>query len=185
MHNYKGVINPNKMNQLYPKLGEIEGKPLLRWDPATRCSDYCVIYEECPYIKKGRCSLETTYMNTIYRSIISPDPEKGVAELMSDFEVQRVGLHLMPLYQQLVKMKKVAHAVDEMVVSDKKGSVKMHPVFAEIRTVIRDIAKEMKDLKLEEKWKQKFGTLKGVGAGASIEELFDKGAPGAYDEISK
>ena len=179
------LINPNKINRLYPKMGEVDGKALLRWDPATTCNETCVVYDECPYEKKGRCSLEMTYMNTIYRNLVNPDPAKGIAEYLSDFELQRVGLHLMPLYQQLVKMKKVAHAVENMIVSDKKGSLKIHPIFSEIRAVIRDIAKEMKEIGIEAKWKKKFGTVKGVGAGPGIDELMEKGDPKYYDEISK
>ena len=166
-------------------MGDFEGKAMLRWDPAVKCSDACVLYEDCPYEKKGLCSLEMRYMNTIYKNIVNANPEKGIGELLSDFEFQRVGLHLMPLYQQLVKLKKVAYAVESMIVSDKKGSLKIHPVFGEIRAVIRDIAKEMKEIGVEAKWKKKFGTVKGVGGGASIEELLEKGDPNYYDEISK
>jgi len=178
-------MDPLRFNQLYPTIGmDKNDRTLLRWDPVTQCSGDCVLYEECPYQKKGRCSLEQTYMNTIYRNLIHPDSAKGISEQFSDFELQRVGLHLMPLYQQLIRFKKIAFAVEQIVISDKKGSVKIHPIFAEIRTVIREIERVMGALKIEEKWKKKFGSAIGI-TDVSLEELFEKGIPGSYEEIAK
>jgi len=181
-------FNPDNINRLRPRIGEYDGKALLRWDPVTLCHEGCVIFEDCPYLKKigHKCGLEVTYMNTVYGNIVNPDLSKGIADLLSDIELQRVGLHLMPLYQQLIRLKKEAYAVRRLVIADRKGGMKVHLIFGEIRAVIRDIGREMKELGIEDKWRKKFGRDKMVGgSGPSVEELLRNGDPNYYDEISK
>ena len=164
----------------------LDGKSLLRWDPATLCNEKCPIYDDCPYVKEGRCSLERTYMNGIYNTLISPHPNQGIADMLSDIELQRVGIHLIPLYHQLIRLKKEAFAVKQMTVTNKQGSVNIHPVFKEIREVIRCISKEIKEIGINEKWKRKYGGVVNIeGGSGSIEELMEQGDPNFYDHLSK
>ena len=182
------AVNPIKLNNLYPKIGLIDNRPLLRWDPVTKCFDRCPIYDDCPYAKKGKCSIESTYMNNVFDNLVNPNPERGVADQLNDIELQRVGLHLIPLYHQLIKMKKEAYAVRDISHVNKQGSIKIHPVFAEIREIIRCISKEIKDLGINEKWERKFGKAGGapnLGTGIGVEELMARGTPGFYESISK
>ena len=177
-----------RQNQLYPRIGLLDGKPLQRWDPVTICKEHCPIYDDCPYVRKGRCALEITYMNTVYDNLISPNPERGIADQLSDIELQRVGIHLIPLYHQLIRMKKEAYAVKQMVHENKQGTLKVHPIFAEIRDVIKCISREMHDLKINEKFERKYGRMGGLqnaGGAQSIEELLEQGDPGFYDKLSE
>jgi len=177
-----------RQNQLYPRIGLLDGKPLQRWDPVTICKEHCPVYDDCPYVRKGRCALEITYMNTVYDNLISPNPERGIADQLSDIELQRVGIHLIPLYHQLIRMKKEAYAVKQMVHENKQGTLKVHPIFAEIRDVIKCISKEMHDLKINEKFERKYGRMGGapsLGGAQSIEELLEQGDPGFYDKLSE
>ena len=183
------AVDPMKVNTLSPKIGNLDGDPVLRWDPATMCSDRCPLDADCNSKKRfGKCSVEVSYMNTIYSNLVNPNSDKGIADQLNDIELQRVGLHLIPLYHQLIKMKKEAYAVRDISHVNKQGSIKIHPVFAEIREIIRCIAKEIKDLGINEKWERKFGKAGGVpnlGTGVGVEELMAKGDPNFYAAISK
>ena len=177
-----------RVNQLYPTIGTDDGgRSILRFTPVTKCNDDCAIAEDCPYQKVGRCGLERTYLNTISRNFVNSDPEKGIADMLNDFELQRID-HLMSLHHQRIRFLKVAYSVEHWIMTaDKKGGIKVHPIFAEIRAVTKDIEVLMKALDLNGKWERKFGRLKGVGPGLgpSIEQLFEKGDPGYHDSISK
>jgi len=176
-----------KINQLYPTIGTVDGRPILRWDPASQCSDKCVVYDDCPYQKKGRCKLEQTYMNNIFLNLINPDPNRGIGDHLNDIELQRVGIGLIPLYHQLIRMKKEAYAVEQISHTNKQGSIKIHPVFAEIREIIRCIGKEIRDLKINEKWEKKYGATgaMNLGTGVGIDELMERGDPSFYEKLEK
>ena len=179
-------VEKTKTNQLYPTVGMVDGRPILRWDPASQCSTDCPVYDDCPYQKKGRCKLEQTYMNNIFLNLINPDPKRGIGDRLNDIELQRVGIHLIPLYHQLIRMKKEAYAVENISHVNKQGSIKIHPVFGEIREIIRCIAKEISDLKINDKWEKKYGPagVMDLGTGVGIEELMEKGDPNFYSSLS-
>ena len=181
-------MNPQRANRLYPKVGDLDGRGVSRWDPTSKCTESCEIYEDCPYGKVGLCTLERNYMNNIFNNLISANPERGIADQLSDIELQRVGIHLIPLYHQLIRMKKEAYAVKQMVHENKQGTLKVHPIFAEIRDVIKCISREMHDLKINEKFERKYGRMGGLqnaGGAQSIEELLEQGDPGFYDKLSE
>jgi len=180
------AIKRKKTGQLYPTVGMLGDRAILRWDPATRCDDRCCVYDDCPYEKGGKCRLEVKYMNNIFDNLISCDPERGIGDLCNDVELQRVGLHLIPLYHQLIRMKKEAYSVQRISHVNKQGSIKIHPVFAEIREILRCIGKEIRDLGVNDKWKKKYGGVAPVGGqGQSMEELLERGDPGYYESMSQ
>ncbi len=177
--------DPLKTNQLYPTIGTDGGRPILRFTPVPECSKECIVYDDCPYQKVGRCGLERTYLNTIARTIVHPEPKKGISDQLNDFELQRID-HLMTLHHQRIRFLKVSYALGhDIETTDKKGGKKIHPVFAEIRAVTKDIEALMKALALNKKWERKFGTVKGVGGGQTMEEMLEKGDTGYYDSIAK
>ena len=183
------AVDPGRINTLSPKVGNVEGRSVVRWDPATICNDRCPIQDDCTFKKRvGKCGIEVSYMNVIFNNLIDPNPDKGIADQLNDIELQRVGLHLIPLYHQLIKMKKEAYAVRDISHVNKQGSIKIHPVFGEIREIIRCISKEIKDLGINEKWERKFGKAGGapnLGTGVGVEELMARGDPLFYESISK
>ena len=175
--------DPLRTNQLYPTIGTDSGRTIVRFTPIPECSRDCTVYDNCPYQKSGRCGLERTYLNTISRAIVNPDPGKGISDQLNDFELQRID-HLMSLHHQRIKFLKLAYSLGfDIETVDKKGGKKIHPIFAEIRAVTKDIEALMKSLELNKKWKKKFGGVQGVGQ--SIEELLEKGDPNYYQSISK
>jgi len=180
------AVDPAKINSLHPTIGAYQGKQVLRWDPASKCTDQCALYNDCPYAKGGKCTLELTYMNVIFNNLITMDPNRGIADRLTDIELQRVGIHLIPLYHQLIRLKKEAFAVKQITVTNKQGSLMIHPVFKEIREVIKCVSREIKELGINEKWKRKFGGIANIeGGSSSIEELMEQGDPNFYDKLSK
>ena len=175
----------NRINQLFPTLGQDQDRTILRFTPVADCTPECRIYDDCPYQKKGRCSLESQYLNIVARNIINPDPAKGIADQLNDFELQRID-HLMTLQHQRIRLLKLSYAIKhDILTRDKKGGVKVHPIFAEVRAVTKDIEALMKALQLDKKWERKFGKMGGPGLGPSVEELMEKGDPNYYSEISR
>jgi len=175
-----------KLNQLFPTVGTDDGgRTLLRFTPVVECSERCIIYENCSYLKKGRCSLEQIYLNQVWRTIVNPDPKKGISDQLNDFELMQIDL-LISLYHQKVQFEKLRYSLEHNYeTTDKKGGKKMHPVYAAISSVTKDIVTLMKALDFNKKWERKFGTVKGVGGAQSIEEMLEKGDASYYDEISK
>ena len=168
-----------RFNQLYPTVGQEGGRSVLRWDPAQLCGEDCVIYEECPYVKKGKCSLEVNYMNNVFNNI------NKMNDMFTDIEMQRFGLHLVPLYHQLIRMKKEAYSLRRVSVSSKQGVVAIHPIFGEIREILRSIGKEMRELGVNEKWKKKFGRDAKMLTDVDMDYLMEQGDPNFYDKMSR
>jgi len=177
-------VDPQKENQLYPTVGNVNGKSILRWDPVSQCSDDCAMYDDCPYQKKGRCKLEQTYMKKVFEGVDPSSPD-GVGDMLNGIERQRVGYHLMPLYHQLIRMKKIAYAVKDITYVNKQGSRSVDPSFKEIREILRCINGELKDLKINEKWEKKYGAtgVMDLGTGVGIEELMEKGDKNFYSSL--
>jgi len=181
------MLVQEKKNKLFAKVGSKDGRPLLRWDPVTRCSRDCCVWDECQYAVCKRdgtgCLLEVWYLNHVYNAMLGNKQE--MMEVLSDVDVARVGLHLMPLYHQLVRFKKEAYRVKDLVVTTRKGEMRAHPIFREIREVIREIGRELKDMELDAKWRKRFqGVLKMEGA-LSVDDLMRRGDPNFYDTLSE
>jgi len=180
-----------KINQLYPTVGMDKGRAILRWDPVAKCSKDCVIWEDCPYDVKNKpagqkCRLEIVYMNKIFHTLISPDGDGGIGDMLDDIEYQRLGVHLIPLYHQLIRMKKEAYAVKRMTYATKQGGLAIHPIFKEIREIMWAIDKEIRALGLNEKWRKKYGKgSEGMKNVVDMEALFERGDPDFYETLTK
>jgi len=112
---------------------------IIMWDAIPRCDpDTCPISDHCPYNKNGRCTLRVNYQKHIVDSVLGSLPEISEAQML------HIGMHLMPLYTQLVQMKIVALDAEPMVVA--RGSTVPNPVFKEIRAIIREICSCLKEI---------------------------------------
>lgn len=181
------TLDRHRLGSLFPSAGRVGARSAQVWMPTTICGSDCPIYNECPYEDQtgSPCRFEFSYMKAIYTSIINEDPEKGIADKLDDIEHYRVGYHLMPLYRQLARFKKLEFSVKHLTTVDKQGKESMHPVFKAIQEVITKISKEINDLGLHKKWKEKYGTTGGPGLGPSIEDMFERGDPSFHDSLSK
>jgi len=180
------TILKGKTNRAWPTVGNVGDRQIPRWGPASKCTETCPMWDDCEYAKREMCTLEAKYMDVVFNMLISENKDIGITDQLDDIELWRVGFHLIPLYHQLIRLKKVAYTVDQRLTqTDKQGKLSIHPVFKEIRAVLQSISKEIKELKLNEKWKKKFGKMGGPGAGPDIEDLFEHGDPSYYDKMAK
>lgn len=116
--------------------------PLVMWDAIPACDpDTCPIEDQCAYNKNGKCTLRVNYQKHIVDTVLASIDKVNSAQMLM------IGMHLMPLYTQLVQMKIVALNAEPMVVS--RGSIVPNPVFKEIRTIIRDISACLRDIGIQ------------------------------------
>jgi hypothetical protein len=121
--------------------GEMDGIPLVLWDAVQECTEECVIWDKCPYSRKDKCELRKRYLKSVIGSL-----EKGISN-KDEITVMKIGLMLVPLFNQLVTFKLRAYSLgngQDMFVSSKK--IQINPVFKEIRDIIKDINSLLKDL---------------------------------------
>jgi len=143
---------------------------LIAWDYVDECTrEDCPLYDKCDYMKKelcgmgkklpdgNKCKLQLNYLKHVM-----------VAACMyvgdvSEKDVVKVGYHLLPLYNQLFKLKLVELSGAPVMVYTKDGVPKVNPLYKEIREAMSAISKEWKtlDLKKEPGVKEGQGVLEG------------------------
>ncbi len=118
---------------------ESEGLPLTLWNAIQDCNEDCPIHESCPYTKKEKCVLRERYIKSVMTSV-----DAGIKN-RDEIVNLKIGLMLIPLFNQLVTFKIRAFATQtDVFISSKK--IQVNPVFKEIRDIIKDINSLMKDL---------------------------------------
>lgn len=114
------------------------GHLLLLWDAVSSCAgELCRVYDDCPYAKGGPCTVEKKYIRTILDCFISGIDENKMTQLM----LNKITLLLMPLYHQLIILKKEAYGITsrQVVYETASGQRKVDPIFKEIRECITAI----------------------------------------------
>lgn len=149
------VLDPKQLTRFNPGRGVIGGYRFAVWDFVGKCQgDDCILHKVCTY-KDGKvggkdprakkCSVERYYMGVVFK------PFSELIEKTKDpFLMQWVGLHIIPLYHQLIKLKKIERSLDSPMDTTIKGDVRAHPVLGEIRKVIAAIRAEWKSSGLME-----------------------------------
>ena len=113
--------------------------PIVMWDAIPKCDpDSCPIVDICPYNKNGLCTLRSNYQKHVVDTVL------GCFEDISGDQMLKIGMHLVPLYTQLIQMKIVALNASTMVIA--RGSLVPNPIFKEIRIIIREISACLRDL---------------------------------------
>jgi|GEM_PF-7071052 hypothetical protein len=112
---------------------------LVTWDAVPNCDpEECPIADNCPYNKSGKCTLRQNYQKHVVDTVLKS------FDSVSEEQMLKIGMHLIPLYSQLIEMKIVALDAPKMVVN--RGSLAPHPVFKEIRLIIREISACLRDI---------------------------------------
>ena len=141
-------VDKNQLTNFNVGKGVIGGHRFAVWDFVGKCQgDECIIHDVCSYkdVNPGterptkKCGVERYYMGVVFK------PFGELVEKVKDpFIMQWVGLHIIPLYHQLIKLKKFERSLDSPMDTTIKGDVRAHPVLKEIRTVIAAIRAEWK-----------------------------------------
>lgn len=176
----------SKVGGLYPTKGlSIEGLTIMKWDAIRPCNPpMCPVEKECPYMKVGKCRIEILYLRPIFNRILSE--KEGLGGELTPLDLQRIGYHLIPLYHQLIRLKKELYAVSRLAKPTSRGVIRMNPLPKEIREVLRAISREMSDMRLQERWTEKFkkkSVSPDEGLSVDLEELLEHGDPNYHDEL--
>lgn len=164
--------------------GIVRNMTLFGWDSVERCSGVkCPVYSECGNIKQGSCGVQVKYLEAFMSTVLSNYTH------LDPMCLYQIGMHLLPLYSQLCKMKLVEKGLKgQMMVETRKGGMFVHPIYKEIRSTMLAITGEWRrlelfrsgltlelDLKDEEKEKRKEGKVIDL----------EKGDQGYYKSISR
>lgn len=160
-------------------------QPVPIWDAIRDCDgERCELVHRCPYYdpEKGRpmkkCWIEMRYIDTVLDTFLEIDSKRE--EGMEALDLQKIGLHVIPLYQQLVRMKMKAHAIrrGEDVVGT-GASMKTHPVYKEIRSIIKDIDASLDRLGLG-------GKRTPSGGGLGLDDTdYENGDPDYHERLMR
>ena len=145
-----------------------ESIPIVMWDAIPKCDpESCPIVELCPYNKNGNCTLRVNYQKHVVDTVLN-----SIKEITPE-QMLKVGMHLIPLYTQLIQMKMLALNADPMVVA--RGAMVPNPIFKEIRIIIREVSACLRDIGISGET-----LLKGGGIPAVAN---DKGSTTYYDSL--
>jgi len=145
------------------KIGEIEEKgeepqevftklSLYSWDVVQDCRvKQCPAFKDCTYTKSGKCGVMMQYMKATSAMFFS-----NFAEELDEAGFYRIGMHLMPLYRVLCKLKIAEVGVAKVIITGATGRKYVNPIFREIRDCIKLI---------ESLWSNMGLSAKGVPGG--------------------
>lgn len=154
------------------------GHTIITFDAVRDCSgDRCPISEACPYTHAGKCTVETKFLKNIFASIVDNiDQNKMTQELLN-----KITLHLMPLYHQLIRFKKKAFSIEDVCFMSVQGGPRIHPIFREIRECIRHIESTQRSMGIDGEYERAMGLDRFTGRGRSGE----LGSPEAWEQWQK
>lgn len=113
---------------------QINDAKMMFWDVIDPCTGMdCVLYSRCTYAKGSNCIVQQKYLKRVQGTLLKN------AKGMNEKTLMRLGLEVFPLYRMLcrMKMKEAALESDEMFYTSASGTIKVHPVFEEIRKIMR------------------------------------------------
>ena len=151
---------------------------MFAWDSIRECSgEDCPVTEMCTYIKRGKCAVQTKYLDALYKAILTN--YKFLDEVM----LFKIGMQIVPLYLQLVRMQIIELSLPSPAMYTEKG-VSMHPVYKEIRETLKTIHTMWKDLDLCMSFNMK-PSFKPEAAGTAETGDTERGDPNYYKSISE
>ncbi len=140
------------------------GQRLIMFDAVRDCRGHrCPIYDKCPYVKEGTCTVERTYLEAILRQLMDIPGRR-----MTQPFLNKVSLHLMPLFHQLIRFQIRAYGVEDVCYETNQGAIKVHPIFKEIRACIKSIEGTQKSLGVDLEYFDALGILRGPKAAAGV-----------------
>jgi hypothetical protein len=121
--------------------GEVrDGMQLVAWDCIQECHpEECPIGRSCLYSSEslassdGQCSLQRQYLQSFVDVILR------TYRYIDEGDMFRIGMHLVPLYSQLCRLKIVEKSVVNVTFIDHKGVTRIHPIFREMRDTMKTI----------------------------------------------
>lgn len=124
--------------------GKVRDDMVLKaWDSVTDCNgEECPLHGKCNHLKAGKCSVQLAYINNLCDNVLV------TYKHMDKVALFKFGMHLLPLYSYLCKMKIVEAGIRDMVNITPKGMVQIHPIYKEIRETLKTILTVGRDIEL-------------------------------------
>ena len=102
----------------------------------------CPVNHLCSYIKRGKCAVQVKYLEALYSSML------GTYHYLDEPMLFKIGMQIIPLYVQLVKLQIVELSLHSPTYLSDKGTILVHPIYKEIRETLKCIHLMWKDLDL-------------------------------------
>lgn len=152
--------------------GIINGKPIIAWDAISNCKrNECQVYSKCSHLKHGKCGVQVSYVTKVTNVVLN-----RYGAYLDDIGLMKLGLHIIPLYSQLCKMKLLEMALTDVDLVDDRGRVIIHPVYKAIRETLVTINIMWRDLDI---------TMRDPDISSDLPLAANKnGAAGYYDSLS-
>ncbi len=127
----------------------------------SQCDKKCIFWKKCKYVKGGICSFEARFYGQVVNYLLKCEREGWIDEV----KFIHVSMSLMPLYRQLLLLYKEEIKLGGQIWDDDSKVKRMHPVYNEIRRVIKDLGVLWKNSEIRNKrvlGGVDFGLRKGV-----------------------
>lgn len=111
--------------------------PVVIWNNVMDCNEECIVCDSCDkYGENLKCEKMAEYFNYILNSAINT-----YSSYMNEKIMVQIGLHLMPLYAHLFKLKLYESTVpiSNLMTVNKKGTMRTHPIYKEIRDAVNAV----------------------------------------------
>jgi len=96
--------------------------------------------------------------------------------------LNKVTLHLLPLFHQLIRFQIFAYSVPDVCYTTNNGSIKAHPIFKEIRDTLRSIENTQSSLGTDGEYIRALGALSpGRGGRKAVIDATKRGEVGFRD----
>jgi len=133
------------------KVGETEeGKDIVTrlslysWDIVEECKvTMCPASKICTYTQSGKCGVMMQYMRATSVMFFN-----NFAKDLDETAFYRIGMHMMPLYRMLCKLKIAEIGARRVIISGVGGRKYINPIFREIRDTIKLIDSLWKNMGL-------------------------------------
>jgi hypothetical protein len=107
---------------------------LFSWDVVPHCSDTnCPATKLCDYPRDtGKCQVTASYLRAAAQTIF-----QNFSEVLDEPTLYRVGIHLMPAYRTLCRLKIEELGIARVISVSAQGKPTANPIFREIRETIK------------------------------------------------
>ena len=130
-------VLPHRLSQslgtLAIRKGTLDGLALFTWDVIPECTDErCKATFICDFTRKGRCTVMVQYMKGTSEMLF-----RSFGEVLDEPTFYRVGMHLMPMYRTLARLKIEELGVKNIITTSDTGRKQANPIYKELRDTIK------------------------------------------------
>lgn len=147
----KSIVKLKKRSNLIPQTESFhKNVPVVVWNACHNCRGVdCSIADRCEFCGEDeKCLVMYYYLDNVFKSAL-----RITGEGIGDQSMNRIGLHIIPLYAHLVKFKIEELSIEDPMIRS-RNKVQIHPIYKEIRNTISLIDKMWVELGLKDTRKE-------------------------------